>query len=573
MLNILQKKFLLSKEGSKNMLKGIICCALLNIAFMMPMSVVFNFIRESLNIYMYHTQTNYTTILYVVMAIITFLAIYFANNLQYDSVYTTTYTETANKRISLSNHIRKLPLSFFDKRDLADLTATIMGDMEAIEHAYSHAVPEFYGTIISVTLIAVSIATMNLKMAVCLILPFPISIFMIHLAKNKKMQSEKAHYNEKLKVTEFVQETLENILPIKAYQRKEKTMSEFKKLLDSEEKEHLRAEIYNPLLLAPLKTLMRIGVPLAILVGFGEYTNGNLELASYICLIIACVVIYAPMDGCLSFIIEFMYIDTPAKRMDEIFNMKLMSGDDKQIDNFDITLENVSFGYNDTEVIKNVSFTAKQGQTTALVGASGSGKSTLAKLMLRFWDINSGTIKLGGSDIRQIEPENLLKHYSMVFQDVVLFNNTIMENIRIGRKNATDEEVIQVAKIAMVDEFVQELPQKYDTKIGENGVLLSGGERQRISIARAILKDAPIIFLDESTSSVDADNETKLQEALSNLVKNKTVIVIAHRLRTVENADKIIVLRDGKLIEEGTSKQLIDKKGEFYKLWKLQKNN
>lgn len=348
-------------------------------------------------------------------------------------------------------------------------------------------------------------------------------------------------------------------------------MDEFKIQLDEEEEKHLKAEISIPLMLGPISSLLRLGVLSSILVGIGQYTSGGLSLAQYLGLLIACLVIYSPMDACLAFIIEFMLVQIPSERMKEIFNTELMTGQDVDINNFDIELKNVTFGYDDTMVIKDVSFLAKQGQTTALVGPSGCGKSTLTKLMLRFWDVNSGQIKLGGVDIRDIDPESLLKHYSIVFQDVILFNNTIMENIRIGKKNATDQEVMEAAKIAQLDDFIQNLPDGYMTKIGENGALLSGGERQRISIARAILKDAPIIFLDESTSSVDADNETKIQKALSKLIKNKTVIIIAHRLRTVENADQIIVLDEGRIVEEGSSDELIANQGLFYKLWKNQK--
>lgn len=446
-----------------------------------------------------------------------------------------------------------------------------MSDMESMEHAYSHSVPQFYGNIISVCLIGLMIASMNVKMAIALMWPFPLGLALIFAARNKMIRLEKIHHDEKLKVSDSIQEILENILPIKGYQRQEKTLDEFKIQLDEEEEKHLKAEISIPLMLGPISSLLRLGVLSSILVGIGQYTSGGLSLAQYLGLLIACLVIYSPMDACLAFIIEFMLVQIPNERMKEIFNAELMTGQDVDINNFDIELKNVTFGYDDTMVIKDVSFLAKQGQTTALVGPSGCGKSTLTKLMLRFWDVNSGQIKLGGVDIRDIDPESLLKHYSMVFQDVILFNNTIMENIRIGKKNATDQEVMEAAKIAQLDDFIQTLPDGYMTKIGENGALLSGGERQRISIARAILKDAPIIFLDESTSSVDADNETKIQEALSKLIKNKTVIIIAHRLRTVENADQIIVLDEGRIVEEGSSDELIANQGLFYKLWKTQK--
>lgn len=571
MNKFLQNKYSLSPEGAKKMSKGVIYSALLNISFMLPMMIVFLFLDESLNIYKFHTQARYTPIYYIILVPLIIVCIYLANRLQYDSVYTTTYTEIAKKRISLSEHMRKLPLSFFNKRDLSDLTATIMSDMESMEHAYSHSVPQFYGNIISVCLIGLMIASMNVKMAIALMWPFPLGLALIFAARNKMIRLEKIHHDEKLKVSDSIQEILENILPIKGYQRQEKTLDEFKIQLDEEEEKHLKAEISIPLMLGPISSLLRLGVLSSILVGIGQYTSGGLSLAQYLGLLIACLVIYSPMDACLAFIIEFMLVQIPNERMKEIFNAELMTGQDVDINNFDIELKNVTFGYDDTMVIKDVSFLAKQGQTTALVGPSGCGKSTLTKLMLRFWDVNSGQIKLGGVDIRDIDPESLLKHYSMVFQDVILFNNTIMENIRIGKKNATDQEVMEAAKIAQLDDFIQTLPDGYMTKIGENGALLSGGERQRISIARAILKDAPIIFLDESTSSVDADNETKIQEALSKLIKNKTVIIIAHRLRTVENADQIIVLDEGRIVEEGSSDELIANQGLFYKLWKTQK--
>ena len=560
---ILQKKFLLSPQGAKNMKKGIIYSALLNIAFMLPMCTVFNFIKESLDIYMYHRAESYNITLYIIMVPLTFIVMFFVNKLQYDNVYTTTYTETANKRVGLSEHMRKLPLSFFERRNLADLTATIMGDMEAIEHAYSHSVPQFYGMIISVVVIAVLIGIVSPVIAIALIWPFPIALILINLARNHKYKVETGHYESKRRVTEAVQEIIDNILPIKGSNRIEKTFNEFKALLDEEEKKHIKAEFLNPLLLGPINIFLRLGILTAIFIGSLEYSKGNVDLAYYITVIIACSLIYTPMEACMAFIMEFMYVRVPAERMNEISTIKLMSGEKVKIDNFTINAEKISFGYEDEKVIENMSFTVPQGKITALVGPSGCGKSTLTRLMLRFWDVDEGRITLGGKDIKTIDPENLLTHFSMVFQDVILFNNTVMENIRIGKKDATDQEVIAAAKAAQVEDFVKDLPEKYNTRIGENGVLLSGGERQRISIARAILKNSPIIFLDESTSSIDAENETKVQEALSKLIKDKTVVVIAHRLRTVEKADKIVVIEKGQLVEEGTAKELIENKGLF----------
>lgn len=571
MRKYLQNHFFLSEEGAKNMEKGILYSALLNISFMLPMGLLFIFIHETLEIYVDHVKNGYDILKYPILAIFILAVIYWANTRQYDNVYTNTYTETAKKRVELSNRLRKLPLSFFAHRDLSDLTTTILSDMEAMEHAYSHAVPSFYGTILSVLFIALSISLMSPWMALALLWPFPIAIGFLFLMRKKKYEKDKAHADEKLIVSEKIQEMIENILPIKAFGRKEKSMNELKEILEREEKQHLKSEFLNPLLLGPVSSLLRLGVISAILTGMGQYAAGNLSLSRLILLIIACATIYLPMDGALSFIIEFIYVQVPARRMHTIMNMPVMTGEDLSVDNFDLELSHVDFGYEDREVLHDISFIAKQGETTALVGPSGSGKSTLARLMLRFWDVDGGKITLGGKDLRDFDPESLLKNYSVVFQEVLLFNNTVMENIRIGKRGATDEEVFRAAKIACVDDFVQRFPEGYQTKIGENGILLSGGERQRISIARAVLKDAPIIFLDESTSSVDAQSETKLQKALSQLIQNKTVVVIAHRLRTVEEADKIIVLKEGRLVETGNAKELIAKEGEFYRLWKTQK--
>ena len=570
MTKYLQKRFLLSEEGAENMKKGILFSVLMNISFLLPMALVYFFVKETISIYISETQNAYTIWLYLLLAPLILAAIYWASLMQYDSVYTSTYTETAKKRIALAEHIRRLPLSFFGKRDLADLTATIMTDIEKLEHAYSHSVPQFYGTILSSSLIALALSAVNWKMALALFLPFPLALLMIHLARKKKVQQETSHNEKKLKVTEAIQEILENVPDIKAFGRKERTLTQLGERLNAEEKQHIRTEMYNPLLIAPISSFLRLGVLASILVGVYEHISGRLPLADYLTMVLAAAIFYTPMDACLSFIVEFMYVQVPADRMNEIFCTPLLSGAEAEISRADIELENVSFAYEDQAVIHDVSFRVAQGETTALVGPSGCGKSTLARLMLRFWDVSSGKITLGGKDIREIEPESLLKNYSVVFQDVVLFHNSILENIRIGRKNASDEEVIAAAKIAQVDEFAAKLPQGYNTMIGENGVLLSGGERQRISIARAILKDAPVIVLDESTASMDADNETRLQKALSELIKNKTVLIIAHRLRTVEKADKIIVLDKGQVMESGRADELLARRGAFYRLWQLQ---
>ncbi len=574
MINYLKNKFLLSDTGAGKMIKGIVFSAALNISFMMPIWLIYMFLNDTANIFFYKDQDAYSIPKYIILGAAVLILIYIVNTVQYDSVYTNTYNETAKKRIDISDRMRKMPISFFSKRDLSDLTTTIMRDMESMEHAYSHAVPQFYGTVISIIFITAGIAFMSPKIALALIWPFPIALLIIKIMENKKYAADKKHSDKKLEVTERIQETLENILHIKAYQRTEKTLKEFEKSLDEEENTHLKAEIFIPFLLGPLSSFMRLGLMTAAIAGFFEYSGGNIKFAQYITLIIASATIYLPMDSCLSYIIEFILIQIPVERMKDILQSdEIMTGEDIEVDSFNIEVENISFRYDeDKKVIDGVSFTAEQGQTTALVGPSGCGKSTLAKLMLRFWDVESGKIKLGGKDIKKADPESLLRYYSMVFQEVILFNNTIMENIRIGKKDATDEEVIRAAEIAQVDSFVKKLPDGYNTMIGENGALLSGGERQRISIARAVLKDSPIIFLDESTASIDASSETAIQKALSSLIKNKTVVIIAHRLRTVERADKIVVLDEGRVSECGTAEELIEKKGLFYKLWKTQKD-
>lgn len=571
MIEFLKDKFSLSTEGAKNMRKSIIYCAIMNLFNIFTMIVVFNYLTDAINKYILHNTESISTMKYIIMIPIIFILIYIANNKQYDSVYTTTYTETAKKRIELSRRIAKLPLSFFANRDLSDLTKTIMTDMEKMEHAYSHSVPQFYGTIISTIVIVIMVALNNYKMALAMFWPFPIALILIFLLKNNKYKIEKIHADQALVVSDKIQEILDNILPIRAYGRTEKSMREFRDILDKEEELKLKAEMTNPMYLAPISSMFRIGIITVLLMGYSEFTKGNMDLPTIISFIIATTVIYTPLEGAMAFLMEFIYVSIPAERMKELMNFETMTGDDIEVNEFDIEVSDIYFGYDkDAPVINGLSFTAKQGEVTAFVGHSGCGKTTLVNLMLRFYDVDNGKILLGGRDIKDFDPDSLLKNFSMVFQEVLLFNNTIMENIRIGKKDATDEEVLRAVKIAQVDEFVKDLPDGYQTMVGEKGSLLSGGERQRISIARAILKDAPIIFLDESTASVDADSETKIQRALSYLIKDKTVVVIAHRLRTVINADKILVLEEGKLIEEGNAEQLLKRKGIFYNMMQMQ---
>lgn len=571
MTNYLMNKYQLSKDGASRMIRGIIFSALNNIAQMFSLIVVVLFVNQVIDTFILKKENSYSNLEYIALIVGISVIVVLIHRFQYDSVFTKIYTETANTRIKLAETLRKLPLSFFSKRDLSDLTATILGDVATLEHGYSHAVPEFYGAIASISVITVMLAIFNPLCAIALIWPFPIALIFVALLRKRKYRLEKEHHSSKIEVAVKIQEILDNIMAIRSYSAEERIYSELDEIISHEEKAHIKAEKPNAYIIGSLTSLMRLGSITSILVGMSLYLEGDLNLADYIILIVASIVIYLPMDACLAFIMELIYIDVPISRMRELYSSKVLEGEEKDIDSFDIEFKNVSFGYEDEKVLKDVSFTAKQGEVTALVGPSGCGKSTITKLMLRFWDPDSGTVTLGKNDISLIDPESLLKNYSMVFQDVLLFNNTIMENIRIGRQTAMDEEVIEAAKVAQIHDFVKSLPEGYNTVIGENGALLSGGERQRISIARAMLKDAPVILLDESTASIDAESESQFQQALSKLIKDKTVVVIAHRLRTVEKADKIVVLDSGRLMEEGSCEELIAKKGLFYHMWDIQK--
>ncbi|MDO5755359.1 MAG: ABC transporter ATP-binding protein [Tissierellia bacterium] len=568
MKKFLKNYFQLTDQGARDMQKSILTNTFNNLTNILSFWIIFQFINDSLTVI---SGGEITYKKYFIAIPVILMIRFFSERIVYDSVYTTTYKETSKIRIDLAKRLGKLPLSFFEKKDLADLSKRILGDMEALEHAYSHAVPQFFGGILSSIIIFFMILSFQWKMAIAIFWPLPISLFSIFLFKSLKEKREASHYYAARKVTGKMQEMMDNILPIKTYGRREKTLDELQNLLDDSEKTQMQAEYLNPLILAPIQSLYRIGMATILWVGFSEYAKGNLPLPMLLQFIISSTLIYTPIEGTMANILEFLYIGTPVKSVGEILNMSIMEGEKKSPKDMNFHLENISFSYDGNHsVIKNLSTEIRQGEVTALVGPSGCGKSTLTKLMLRFYDIDGGKMTLGGEEIKTWDPEDLLQYCSMVFQDVILFNNTIMENIRLGRADASDEEVLEVAKVAQVDEFVKKLPHGYQTIIGESGRLLSGGERQRISIARALLKDAPIIFLDESTASVDADSETKIQEALSKLIKDKTVIIIAHRLRTVMNADKIIVMEDGEIVEEGSAKTLLAQDGVFKKLVELQ---
>ncbi len=568
MLSLLQEKFLLSEQGAKNILKATFLSALLNITRILPYGMVYLFIVESIEIYLLKTSTSYTLEHYFIATCLICILQYTAHRFQYNLAFYNTYRESTKIRVDTAERIRKLPLSFFEKKDISDLTATILGDVTIIEQAYSHSIPQFFGSFISVSLIFIGYLLFSPKLALAMYWPVLVVAILIIFVKNKLSQNEWEHSNQKRVVADKIQEGLDNILDIKAYKIKDEIREDLREELNKEFKAHTKSEAGMGAVMAPLNGILTLGSLTSTYFLVQAYEQGTMELKIFLPLIIIAFVIYEPIRAVLPSVMQLIMMEVPVTRMKEIISMPTMEGEEQRIDQFDINFENVSFAYEDgNPILKDINLTIKQGEVTAFVGPSGSGKSSLTKLAIRFWDPQYGKVTLGGYDISKTEPEHLYKHYSMVFQNVVLFNNTIMENVRIGNPNATDQEVIDACKTAMAHDFISLLPEGYQTMIGEDGQLLSGGERQRIFIARAILKNAPIIILDEASASMDAENEARFQEALSNLIKDKTVITIAHRLRIVADADKIVVLDKGRIVEEGKFSDLMESEGLFHRLW------
>lgn len=572
MLNYLQYKFVLSKQGAKDLVKGSIYSALVNLSMMLPVGLFILMLNELLNPLL-GNEFNVPNILqYIVFIVVAVAIIYLVHYLQYSSVYLSTYRESATRRISLAEKLRQLPLSYFGNKDLSDLTNTVMADCTTLEHAFSHSIPQLLGSIISTTIIVICLLVMDWRMGLSVLWVVPVSFIMIFASKHLQNKSKIKHYNAKRVCADGIQECLENIQDIKAYRMEAPYVEDLDRKLDNAEKAQIKSELTMGSFVTSAQAVLRLGLATVVLVGSTLLIKGQTDLLTYLVFLITASRLYDPLSGNLSNIAEIFSIQIPIQRMREMEDQPIQRGlKDYKLNSYNIEFNHVAFSYNENEpVLKDVSFTAKQGEVTALVGPSGSGKSTAAKLAARFWDVNSGHITLGDTNITNIDPEVLLNNYTIVFQDVTLFNDTVMENIRLGKREASDEEVLKAAKIAMCDDFVSNMPKGYQTVIGENGSTLSGGERQRISIARAILKDAPVILLDEATASLDVENETKIQSALSELIKNKTVLVVAHRMRTIENADKVVVLADGYVAEQGKPKDLLKQKGLYNHMVNLQ---
>ena len=574
MLRKIQRRFALSRKGAEDFCKGVAFTILLDLALMLPFVFVFlfldDYIRPALNP---GAQAEKDIVYYVVLGLSFILVTYLIGVRQYNSTYTSVYDESAARRVSLAEKLRKLPMAFFGEKNLSDLTSTIMDDCTDLEHTFSHSVPQLYAALISIGLVAVAMFFWNWQLALALFWVVPVALLMVLLSKKTMSRRNRENYLKKRAVSEKIQEGLENIQEIKACNREAEYLNGLYDKIDTYERDQTRGELLLGVLVNGAQSVLKLGLASVIIVGAAMLSRGTLDLFTWLVILVLGSRIYSPIDEVLNNLAALFYLDVRIDRMKEMEAMPSQGGSrDFSPEDFDIEFRNVSFAYEEgKQVLENVSFTARQGETTAIVGPSGSGKSTAVKLAARFWDINGGVITLGGQDISKIDPETLLKYYSVVFQDVVLFNASVMENIRIGRRSASDEEVLRAARLAQCDEFVSKMPDGYRTVIGENGDTLSGGERQRISIARAMLKNAPIVLLDEATASLDVENETKIQAGLSELVKDKTVLVIAHRMRTIADTDKVIVIEDGHVTECGSPEELRKAGGWFARMSERQR--
>lgn len=576
LIEVIKRRFALSTKGAKDFCKGVFFTTLLDMVLMLPAVFVFLFLEEYLRpVFQPSASVTHGILYYSLLGIVFMIIMYIFTVLQYRSTYTTVYDESANRRISLAEKLRKLPLAFFGEKNLSDLTATIMDDCTDLEHTFSHAVPQLFASIISILLITVGMAFYNWQLTIALFWVVPLAAAILLFSKKAIRKSNESNYLNKRMVTEHIQEGLDTIQEIKSYNQERDYLDNLDASVDTYEKVLTRNELVLGILVNGSQSVLKLGLASVIIVGANLLASGTIDLFTYLIFMVIGSRVYAPVGEVMNNIAALFYLDVRISRMNEMEALPVQHGTtDFTPKGYDIEFQQVDFAYEQgKQILSNLSFTARQGEKTALVGPSGSGKSTAARLAARFWDIQSGKITLGGQDISRIDPETLLTNYSVVFQEVVLFNASIMDNIRIGKRDATDEEVRRVARLAQCDEFVSKMPQGYQTIIGENGETLSGGERQRISIARALLKDAPIVLLDEATASLDVENETKIQAGISELVRNKTVLIIAHRMRTVANADKIVVLDNGSVAEMGTPEELKKKNGIFARMVNRQVTN
>lgn len=567
MIEKLMHKYALSKQGASDMIKAIISATISNIILMVPVALLYYLVRD----YMAGNLGD-KVLFYVAGGVIAFVLIGISTYIQYNATFLSTYVESGVRRVTLAEKLRKIPLSFFGKKDLSDLTSTIMNDCAQMETASSHFIPELFGACISTALIAVGLFFFDWRMAIAALWVLPVSFLIVGCSGKVQKSLNKKQMVLKMACADGIQECLENVRDLQAYNTQEDYMKGLTGKIKAVEKHAIVTELGTAVFVGSSQMILKLGIATVALVGGVLLAKGELDILTFFMFLMVVSRIYDPMQVSLQNLAAVIASGVQSDRLDEILSHEVQEGTNTmKHDGYDIEFSNVGFSYETGDVVlKDVSFVAKQGEVTALIGPSGGGKTTVSRLASRFWDANRGSITVGGMDISKVDPETLMSLYSIVFQDVTLFNNTILENIRIGKMDATDEEVIAAAKLAHCDEFAEKLSDGWNTVIGENGSELSGGERQRISIARAFLKDAPIILLDEATASLDVDNETMIQESLSRLIKDKTVMIIAHRMRTVANADKIVVLKDGVVAESGTPSELDAKAGIYANMVKTQ---
>ena len=570
MIRYFQNRFALSEKGAKDLRRGIFFSTLLNVALMLPPSYLFFFLMEYVDVH--RSAPPQSLWLYLLLALVALCIMFVVSRWQYNSTYVTVYAESAQRRITLAEKLRRLPLAFFGEHNLSDLTSTMMEDCAQLEETFSHAVPQLFAAGTSVVVVGIGLFSYDWRLALAVYWPVPLALLVLLLSVRSIDKAFTKHYKVKRALTEQIQEGLECVQEIKAYNGEEAYDKQLDERLNVYEKALVSSELVTSSLVNVSAVLLKLGMPSVLLLGAWLMQRGDVSLFVYLAFVLVSAMVYNPIQDVCTHMVVLCYLDVRIKRMKQIEAMPTLDGSkDVEVNGYDIAFRGVSFSYETgKQVLHDVSFTARQGQVTALVGPSGGGKSTAAKLAARFWDVDEGEVTLGGKNIAEMDAEALLKNYAVVFQDVLLFNASVADNIRIGKRNATDDEVRQAARLAQCDDFIRSMPQGYDTIIGENGETLSGGERQRISIARALLKDAPVILLDEATASVDAENETKIQAGISELVRNKTVVIIAHRMRTVLNADHIVVLDGGTVREQGSPLELLKENGEFARIVRLQ---
>ena len=568
MIERLQHKYALSEKGTKDMLRAFVAVTIANLVLMLPVGLLY-----CLASYLLKGDVPRAKIPFFTVSIIVVLILIAASTVfQYMSTFYSTYVESGVRRCTLAEKLRKIPLSFFGKKDLADLTNTIMSDCALLETASSHWIPELVGAIISTTLIVISLFFFDWRMALAAVWVMPVAFLIVLYSRKVMGKVYERTMQYRISCQDGIQEGLETLRDLRSYNMTDAYMSGLENKIKAVEKNAIFVEFTHAAFVCSAQMILKLGIGTVAVVGGALLLNGQITVLTFFMFLLVVTRMYEPLQISLQNLSAIISADTNCKRMDEILSYEEQEGDKELTnDGYDIQFDHVSFAYKDGEqVLSDVSFMAKQGEVTALIGPSGGGKTTVTRLAARFWDNDTGSITVGGMKVTDIDPEKLLSLYSIVFQDVTLFNDTIMENIRIGRQGATDEEVMEAARLAHCDEFVERMPEKWNTMIGENGSELSGGERQRISIARAFLKDAPIILLDEATASLDVDNESFIQESISKLICDKTVLIIAHRMRTVDGVDKIVVLKDGTVAEQGSPAELKQTDGIYKHMVEMQ---